>query len=441
MFNKYPYTDFHELNLDWIIAQIKQLHHDYDEFKAVNTITNAGAWDITKQYQAWTIVSDNNNGYISLQPVPAGVAISNTDYWGHVADYNILITNLTARVSALENQVSTINGQITAIKRDIEPIINRKFVFIGDSYNYYGGGWLSGVISALGITTYYDYTASGHGFTTSPENWGDDIQQFVSDHSDVAADITDIVIVGGINDSVPAQLPDLETNLSSFISYCAANLPKGHITMCFVGNANASSTVLYGRTYENRLQVIATEQRLLNTAGHTFAEGCQNALFQYTLFESDGLHPNTPGQRYGIIPAVVAALLKEEFVPAYTYRFNTDVLAANGIYERINHGINTLDIFMYQIPDTTAISNADWTTIAALPARVSGTHHEPVLAIVDKRDVPSSTRYTVWVRVEAGEVQVRSALTANSGVFDNFTANAKTYIVGAHFVDDIQNSI
>ena len=94
MFNKYPYTDFHEINLDWIIAQIKQLHHDYDEFKAVNTITNAGAWDITKQYQSWTIVSYGTAGYISLKPVPAGVAITNIEYWGLVADYDILITNL-----------------------------------------------------------------------------------------------------------------------------------------------------------------------------------------------------------------------------------------------------------------------------------------------------------------------------------------------------------
>lgn len=439
MFNKYPYTDFHEINLDWILREIMKLHHDYDEFKAANTITNAGAWDITKQYQAWTIVSDNNNGYISLKPVPVGISINNTEYWGHIADYNVLITNLTARVSALENQVSTINGQITVIKRDIEPIVHRKYVFLGDSYNYNGGGWLTGVTNALGISAFYDYTVSGHGFTTTPANWEDDIQQFVSDHSDIAADITDIVIVGGINDAVPAQLPDLETNLSSFITYCKTNLPKGHITMCFVGNAMASSAVLYGRTYENRLQVIATEQRLLNNAGHTFAEGCQNALFQYTLFESDGLHPNASGQQYGIIPAVVAALLKEEFVPAYTIRVNTDVLAGNGLYERINHGVNTLDLYTYKIPQNTVV-DTDWHTVATLPNTVSGTHHEPVLAIVDRRDYPS-VKYTVWVRVEDGEVQVRIAETSNPGAYNTFTANNTTVIMNAHFVDDIQNSL
>ena len=105
--NKYPYTSFHELNLDWVIQQIMALHHDYDEFKAVNTITNAGAWDITKQYQAWTIVSDNNAGYISLKQVPAGVAITNTEYWGLIADYNILITDLSQRIGSLENSRST----------------------------------------------------------------------------------------------------------------------------------------------------------------------------------------------------------------------------------------------------------------------------------------------------------------------------------------------
>lgn len=33
MFNKYPYTDFHELNLDWFLNQFKELVSDWDTFK------------------------------------------------------------------------------------------------------------------------------------------------------------------------------------------------------------------------------------------------------------------------------------------------------------------------------------------------------------------------------------------------------------------------
>lgn len=32
MFDKYPYTDFHEMNLDWIIAEMKQLVEDWEGF-------------------------------------------------------------------------------------------------------------------------------------------------------------------------------------------------------------------------------------------------------------------------------------------------------------------------------------------------------------------------------------------------------------------------
>lgn len=30
MFNKYPYTDMHEMNLDWIISTVKELQEKFD---------------------------------------------------------------------------------------------------------------------------------------------------------------------------------------------------------------------------------------------------------------------------------------------------------------------------------------------------------------------------------------------------------------------------
>lgn len=101
---EYPYTNFHEMNLDWIIEQVKKLGIQFDEFKVINQITFSGAWDITEQYPAWTIVSDNNIGYISIVPVPAGVTLDNGDYWREVIDYTAQIAGLQDRVVTLENK-------------------------------------------------------------------------------------------------------------------------------------------------------------------------------------------------------------------------------------------------------------------------------------------------------------------------------------------------
>lgn len=90
MFNKYPYTDFHELNLDWILKKIKELAKELEDFEILNTIRYEGVWDITKNYQPWNIVDYNNVAYIATKLVPAGVEITNTDYWAIIADYSVL---------------------------------------------------------------------------------------------------------------------------------------------------------------------------------------------------------------------------------------------------------------------------------------------------------------------------------------------------------------
>ena len=57
-FNKYPYTDFHELNLDYVLEQIKQLTGAMEVFTAGNKLNFADPilWDITAQYPKNTIV-------------------------------------------------------------------------------------------------------------------------------------------------------------------------------------------------------------------------------------------------------------------------------------------------------------------------------------------------------------------------------------------------
>lgn len=107
IFAKYPYTDFSNLNLDWILSRIRFIEGKLDEYLENSVITFADpiTWDITEQYTALTCVVDSDGtAYLSKQPVPAGVDISNTNYWMPIFNYddnmNKLRESITTRATA-----------------------------------------------------------------------------------------------------------------------------------------------------------------------------------------------------------------------------------------------------------------------------------------------------------------------------------------------------
>ena len=95
LFDNFPYTNFHELNLDWILKILKEIQTTIEQFVAINSLKYADPiqWDITTQYEKNTIVIEPNSGtaFISVQAVPSGVDISNTDYWTPVFDLSYFI--------------------------------------------------------------------------------------------------------------------------------------------------------------------------------------------------------------------------------------------------------------------------------------------------------------------------------------------------------------
>ena len=110
IFDKYPYTNFHELNDDWIIKVLKEMSSELDEFVAANSLTYADpiAYDPETNYPANTVVIDDNTAYVSKCPVPAGILPTNGDYWLLIFPFGDLIetgineseTALTARIDA-----------------------------------------------------------------------------------------------------------------------------------------------------------------------------------------------------------------------------------------------------------------------------------------------------------------------------------------------------
>lgn len=112
LYDHWPYTNFHELNLSWLLRKMRELSEEVREFVSLNTIKYADPiqWDITTQYEKNTLVIDPITGtaYLSLQPVPSGVSIYNTDYWTEVFSLERFITGANSNfTSKIDNETLT----------------------------------------------------------------------------------------------------------------------------------------------------------------------------------------------------------------------------------------------------------------------------------------------------------------------------------------------
>lgn len=88
--SRYNYTDFHELNIDWLIAHVKLLEDLMEDFVTLNSITYADPveWSIDRQYSKNVVVLDSTgNAFLAKKPVPKGIQLSNTDYWLKIFDF------------------------------------------------------------------------------------------------------------------------------------------------------------------------------------------------------------------------------------------------------------------------------------------------------------------------------------------------------------------
>lgn len=104
-FEQWPYTNLHNLNLDWILEQLKKFQNTLDNFESHFphiSEKNNGDWSAFNSYEQNEIVMFENGVYIAKKYVPVGVPPTNTDYWLLVATIGEDIVNVEERLAALE---------------------------------------------------------------------------------------------------------------------------------------------------------------------------------------------------------------------------------------------------------------------------------------------------------------------------------------------------
>lgn len=357
--HKYPYTDIHELNLDWLINAVKDLAKEMSEFEALNTISLGGVWDISKQYSRWTVVTDSNgDGYISLQPVPAGIQIDNTDYWMKLYDFVTALGVLEARVTSLENTVSaqattignlqtsvtnltnalnTANGKITALDTKVGGLIKRDWstrsvLFIGDSYL---DGWngsesvkdFSGYMNdCLQFGQYYKQAQGGAGFSSGTgAHFISLAQTFAGNHSAAVNNgITDIFILAGYND-LGATEADIMDNVSygihATLNYLKQAFPNASITIGVIARALYTNAMTQARL----VKTVNAYKKAAMYYGCHYLEHCELILHDYTLFNNgvDRIHPTSEGYRQ---LGRMLALLVNNY--DFTYIFETSAFGS-----------------------------------------------------------------------------------------------------------------
>lgn len=192
MWNLYPYSNFHELNQDWILSMIKKFENELKQAIDYKTIhySDPLQWNITTQYAPNTVVVDENTGiaYISKDAVPSGVLLSDTNYWMVIFDYQKIYNkimsgvafndkdNETASKDLLVNDLVWYHGDLYRVTRAISE--GSKYI-IGTNLikttienllsNYYGRDRVSQLINDT-LTVSGDYTLNAGDISETSNN-------------------------------------------------------------------------------------------------------------------------------------------------------------------------------------------------------------------------------------------------------------------------------
>lgn len=235
-----------------------------------NSVDNSAEWESNKSYEPLTIVTYQNNSYISSQTVPTSIGSpkSNPTYW-------------------------RITGKIT----------KRKYVLVGDSFGCgivnTGQAWVDGWIDYFAAmfpndVFYYDpagdtqFSGTSAFTTTSNKNFVGELQYTYNNKlgNTKPNEITDVVVLGGTNEVSGKTTDEIASAITTFCNKSRELFPNANIVIGIVGaqgqymvhgsdiyKGYKKGAMINGASFLRDCINIGTLPAFLSTSDHWTAEG------------------------------------------------------------------------------------------------------------------------------------------------------------------------
>lgn len=203
---------------------------------------------------------------------------------------------------------------------------DRKFILIGDSYGegYTPDGnvtsWQSHFISITGVSGTIQKNQGGAGFVNLSNNKN---FETLLDEVTPSNDITDIIVLGGYNDT-SYNATQIGNAINSFMIVAKRDFPNARVHIGEVGWAKD------GTKFYDLSRVVNNYKHSSAQYGAHYLSGIEYSLHDYfNYFSSDGFHPNSNGQ-LNIGKNLVQAILGGSVEPLYVYT-NSTFTGASGV--------------------------------------------------------------------------------------------------------------
>lgn len=296
---KYPFTTMQQLNLDWIISEVKHQHIAVEQFEE--------------------------------QLTAMGVSIE--EFRAYIDSINDTITNKvnTEVPIAIQHEIQT-GGFNTLLSQSHK----RRVVCIGDSY---GDGWtpdgsfpswIAKLKTFLGLqNSDFSYaSAGGAGFgkpASQPTQYIPTLINRAYDNITNAETVTDVVFGLGYNDYIYAEEPQtIKNGINTAITVAKQKFPNARIHIFAIGFTTNHSTQWALNKVYNAYSTTLNDFQFYNIS---------EALSQTELFSTDGIHPLENGQQN--IALKMARLLNNS---ADTYTYISDRSASENTWSMLVGG-------------------------------------------------------------------------------------------------------